>query len=1016
MKKKSLSILIAVAMTATTLLPAASVFADTTTATPVTSAPASSYGVNFNAHVQNLGFGYEDANNNWKATTQFNTVEDANVTDNYAAPNEKIGTTGLGLRVEGLELGLASVAGATLPTGASIQYQAQVQNVGWQAVSADEALAGTTGKGLRIEAVGIQIVNLPGYEVQYKAHVENQGWDADWTTEASTDTLGSANVAPSKFVGTVGKSLRVEALDVRIVKTTAENNAEIAAINDVATAQATPTADNVAKATTDIAAVKDITENASLTKLVQAINVPLAVSSVSAINAKQIQVVFDKAVDKATATDVTNYSVKIAGGTKTALTKSTSAATDATAALSADGKTATITLATPLTSTTNVTGGTALKNGDSLQFSVGTGVEDAQLANLAAESTSTIVYGDTTAPTLVSATATAKTSTNSVKVDFSEPIDTSLASATINGNAVTITPSTTNPDEVTLTSVAALTAGTTYNVSLLNFKDVAGNFTATNPLTTTVTVNADTTAPSIVSVTPTSNSNVEVKFSKSIDKSTVTNATLKLLDANLTGSYVGSVLPKDSGKTTEDDSVYEISVSGLTYNASGVFSGVVSYANTILDNDGNALTAGTTPITLTKDTTAPTVVSASYKNVANYNTIASTNGVVVVKFSKPVTAEAANAAYTVIDDLGNSTANSISAVQINPNDNTELVLSLANTITTTAKTYKVILPTGAVKDTSVEKNPSAAINETVDVTAGVPVAQDTTAPTIAIGDISADATGAAESTIKLAITETGSGIDLNTVTNTNNYRLNGIALPSGSYVTYATGVATIHIPTATIAKDGTYSLNVNGIADKAGNTITPFVDKTSVVLNDDVKPVLNSAVVNVNGTASLGFSEKVNAKAAATAADFAVKLNGSTLSAAGVTPGYTVTDGAGADAGKYVVTVGTRTVGIAATAGVVTGTNGKTYTGTASNVMKFNYIDVDGDGTFSAGDIVLSAVDTGAATAIVDAASANYDLNNASSLTISTIATPTTVTDTKADGTANVHPNALTGLTTIVVK
>jgi uncharacterized protein YjdB len=106
-----------------------------------------------------------------------------------------------------------------VPAGASIQYQVHVQGEGWLAATSDEVMAGTTGKGKRIEAVAIKLIGLPGYEVQYKAHVQNKGWDTNWTTEKDSDTLGVAKgIAPSTFVGTTGKALRLEALAVRIVK------------------------------------------------------------------------------------------------------------------------------------------------------------------------------------------------------------------------------------------------------------------------------------------------------------------------------------------------------------------------------------------------------------------------------------------------------------------------------------------------------------------------------------------------------------------------------------------------------------------------------------------------------------------------------------------------------------------------------------------------------------------------------------------------------------------------------
>jgi uncharacterized cupredoxin-like copper-binding protein len=657
--------------------------------------------------------------------------------------------------------------------------------------------------------------------------------------------------------------------------------------------------------------------------------------------------------------------------------------------------------------------GAALSNGDQFQV-ITSGVKDKANVNTLASATTNVTYSDTVAPTLVSATATAKTTTNTITLTFSEPIDVTASTVTVNGTAAVVAAGTT-ANQATVTVSSALTAGTTYSLSLLNFKDAAGNLTATNPITTNVTVTGDTTAPTITSVTPVRNSSVEVTFSKDMDATTLTTGSLRVLDANLTtaGGTIAeaTVLPKVIDGVNSKNT-FVITLTGLPYDTSNNFSGVVAYSSTIKDLSGNAIAAGTTSLSTSKDTVAPTYVSSSYNKLTTYNGIVTANGAIVVKYSKPIQlGTALPAAYTVVDDLGSTVANTINAVAVNPNDKTELVLSLTNPIATTAKTYSIVIPGTAVKDLSIETNAAASANTTVDVTAGAPVASDTTAPTVVYLNKAADTLAYAGSTIGLTIQDNagGSGLDMSTVTNVSNYKLNGAALPSGSYITYTGTTATINIPANTITTDGVESLNVNGIKDKAGNTITPFVDTTDVTLNDDIKPVLTTETLNTSGSVSLGFSESV-VPVAGTAADFTVKLNGSTLTGANLA--YSLADGTGADAGKYVLSVATRHVGIAAVAGTVTGTNGVTYTGSATNVMKFTYIDVDGTGSFTAGDIVVSAVDQGNATVIADAADTTaYNLNNASTLTITTIANPSVVTDSPT----TIH-NLLKGSTTLVVK
>ena len=113
MKKKSLSILIALALTTSTAFVAApKVFADTTTAA-TTTAPASTYGVEYEGQVQDIG--WQSPITTTGDQTDINTI------------NPAAGTEGRSLRVETLK-----IAGTNLPAGASLTYQAHVQNIGWQ--------------------------------------------------------------------------------------------------------------------------------------------------------------------------------------------------------------------------------------------------------------------------------------------------------------------------------------------------------------------------------------------------------------------------------------------------------------------------------------------------------------------------------------------------------------------------------------------------------------------------------------------------------------------------------------------------------------------------------------------------------------------------------------------------------------------------------------------------------------------------------------------------------------------
>lgn len=118
------------------------------------------------------------------------------------------GTTGQSRRAEAVEIKLTG----SVPAGASIRYQAHVQGKGWLSPAADGAIGGTAGESRRLEAVRITLSGLSDYEVQYRVHVQNIGW-MDWQTTANGTDISKAAVA-----GTTGRKLRAEAIEIRLVK------------------------------------------------------------------------------------------------------------------------------------------------------------------------------------------------------------------------------------------------------------------------------------------------------------------------------------------------------------------------------------------------------------------------------------------------------------------------------------------------------------------------------------------------------------------------------------------------------------------------------------------------------------------------------------------------------------------------------------------------------------------------------------------------------------------------------
>ncbi len=132
----------------------------------------------------------------------------------WAKNGEKAGTEGYSLRLEAIQVKLVpkggSAPGSTANTyrrpPATVEYQAHVQNIGWQSAVSDGTIAGTSGQSLRVEALKVSLKNADrDGAVQIRAHVQDIGWQS-W----------------SNMGGTYGQSKRVEAMQIRLVGEMAE--------------------------------------------------------------------------------------------------------------------------------------------------------------------------------------------------------------------------------------------------------------------------------------------------------------------------------------------------------------------------------------------------------------------------------------------------------------------------------------------------------------------------------------------------------------------------------------------------------------------------------------------------------------------------------------------------------------------------------------------------------------------------------------------------------------------------
>jgi len=472
--------------------------------------------------------------------------------------------------------------------------------------------------------------------------------------------------------------------------------------------------------------------------------------------------------------------------------------------------------------------------------------------------TTLLPIADTVAPTVATISSTAKATTKDVYVTFSEPVKTTGIVAYVNGSSASATVQNDTYTEFKLSGVS-LESGKSYDVSLLNVTDYAGNVANPNPIKTTVTVVSDVAAPVIKSVTPVSDKFVEVEFDKNVDRASLVG-NVRLLNSVGESQGTFSVITTGNGKKFTLQSPLN------SFPSTGTFTGTVVFGATVKDTLGNTLgTASSQAITFTKDTVAPTVTGITY------STSTSVKGLKLT-FSEDVVNTGLGSVVLINNKTGQSTA-------------------IANTTNGSGKThtltavnvdtgeYTVRLPEGLFKDKSFSGNKLAATVLTVKIGSE---STDGDAPVlfnngIVINDsqkvVTATGTVYGDATVTVDLKD-ASGLNVASVLDVNSYTLNDKALPAGTYVNISTldekgnvttsssspkyARATINIPSSSITETKSdYKFVVNGVTDVSGNTIEA-VSKTGK-LTSRTSPVFESAVVSSGNSYELilGFSKEI---------------------------------------------------------------------------------------------------------------------------------------------------------------
>ncbi|MGV3265867.1 hypothetical protein [Cytobacillus pseudoceanisediminis] len=500
----------------------------------------------------------------------------------------------------------------------------------------------------------------------------------------------------------------------------------------------------------------------------------------------------------------------------------------------------------------------------------------------------------------------------------------------------------------------SLEANKQHTIELVNLTDKGGNVTVSTSKTFSVTVDTVSPAPTLSAQ---SDKGILVTFSKPMDVASVTaalasNAVKDELLNNV--SYTGPV----TAVADSNDTQFLIPVTATLYTNKNSRTLSVVFPGTMKDKLGNTVAAGTQSVTLTKDTAKP--VATGYKVIKNANGEVTD---IEVSFSEGLAVNANPAEPTIVNmngvDVTASLLGGLTADPITAGDK-KVTYSVGSAAKVTGK-YAFSFGSGLVTNQAEVGNTSDAFNYTIDFGAG--------ASTFNLPS------GSLPSAVSNTITvEFGRGVKggavANSATDLANYSLAGKPLPAGTTITLdaAQDTATIVLPAGTIEKtDAAAVFTVANVMSLNGEVLNTYTGTLSVV--DNVKPVLNSAALNVDGTVTIGFNETL--AAGPDADDLAVTVNGVQLT--GAAPAYTVTPvTAGADAGKYLVTVN-----------ALVDDNGTT--GDATDDILF--VDVNGDGAYVAGTDIVVTTGTVSPTAV------SLKNNVFTSVKVGTVASPNTGKD-----------------------
>lgn len=566
-------------------------------------------------------------------------------------------------------------------------------------------------------------------------------------------------------------------------------------------------------------------------------DVASTVEDVKAINAKTIEVKFNKAIDADTL-----KAISLEAG---------DSATDAgtvSKKLSEDGKTLT------LTAEKYFKGDYTVK----VPFET---VKDID-GEFVKPTNKKVTVDDKAAPVLTSAEVTVKdveAKITSITLNFDEDvksisnvkIDGKNHEAKIEGNRATV--------------AVNLDASKSYDVTVVNATDVVNNVKDTQVVP--LTINVDNVAPSITNVEPSGENTVKVTLDEALKNNTL-NITGKI------GSFTANVV-KSAVVNAENDKEYTVTLNNeyLFKNGNSDTVTLTVAKDALADALGNANESEITKtVTVAKDTVAPAVTK-----VETISEDGDVTGFTVTYNEEVQTLTPAKIAVTNSKGEILAFAN-VATAKVSEKDAKKVEFTFVDGLE--VGEYNFEFAKGLVKDKSLAANESAKYSTTINVT-------DAEQPAVTTFNVVSAAATKNVVTVDFGtkVKATGTGSALNPVS----YQLNGTTLPTDTEIAFAKDAnenldqtkVVITLPEDFVkSNDNKAIFRVTGVQTLDNKASNPFI--AEVAVKDNTAPVAESFVASDLTKLTVTYSEDIKLVDGATFSHLAdeIKLadnNGATV-------------------------------------------------------------------------------------------------------------------------------------------